>query len=64
MLHSHGAPGRKTQLILGERSLAGVRISGILRADNIKVLLAVLEANHGITAEPRGETKIVLRRAR
>lgn len=64
MIHSHAAPGQKRRLVLAEPALAAVRISGILRADNIDVLLAVLEANYGITAEPRGETEIVLRRAR
>jgi transmembrane sensor len=60
MINEHSAIYRKPLLILGDASLASVRISGILRADNIDTLIGVLEADYGIRAEHRGETEIVL----
>jgi len=53
----------RVRLVLAEESLARVRISGVLRADNTEALLRVLAADHGVEAETRG-AEIVLRRPR
>ena len=60
MLNAHAKDERRPLLKLGDASLATVRISGILRADNIDTLIGVLEADYGIRAEKHGETEIVL----
>jgi len=54
----------KIQLSLGDPSLASVRLSGILRADNVDTLLSLLAESHGIRAEKRSESEIVLRKNR
>jgi transmembrane sensor len=59
LINRHSAEAEKIQL--GDPALADLRISGILRADNIDTLLGVLEADYGIKAEKR-EGGIVLRR--
>jgi transmembrane sensor len=58
------AGATRPRLILGDPTLASVRLSGVLRADNVETLLGVLEASHGIKAERRGATEVVLHRAR
>ena len=52
------------RLVLADRSLENLQISGILRADNLTALLSLLHADFGIEAEPHGEDKILLRRSR
>lgn len=64
LIHRHAGREQKSRLVLGDPSLASVRISGILRADNVEVLLAVLEADYGIRSERRGGDEIVLQSAR
>lgn len=60
MINQHGG----ARLSLGDHSLAGVRISGVLRADHIETLLRLLEAEDGIKAERRPGGEIVLSRGR
>ena len=50
----------RVRLILADPSLEKVLRSGILRADNTETLLKLLEEGHGIRAERRGATEIVL----
>lgn len=50
------------RLTLADAGLGSVRLSGMLRADNTEALLALLEVDHGIKAERRGENEIVLRK--
>lgn len=57
MINAHS----RTRLILEDPALRQVRISGILRADNIETLLRLLAAEHGLTAEPRADGAIILR---
>ncbi len=52
------------QLILADQALASVRLSGIIRADNVGSLLRLLEDNYGIHAERRGEVEIRLHASR
>lgn len=49
------------RLEIGDAGLAEVRLSGVLRADNIDTLVGVLEANYGIRAERQPDGRIVLR---
>jgi transmembrane sensor len=57
------AAGRAPRIKLGNAALADVRISGILRADNIDTLIGVLEADYGIRAERNGDTEVILHKA-
>jgi len=50
-------------IVLGDPSIGEIKLSGVLRADNIDALLQLLASNYGITAERRGPSEIVLRRA-
>lgn len=63
LINRHAGAQMGVRVVLGEPDLAGIRLTGILRADNIDTLIAVLEADHGIRAERRGD-EILLRRAR
>jgi transmembrane sensor len=47
-------------LVLGDRALRQIRLSGVLRADNVETLLLLLEEEHGVRATRRGDTAIVL----
>lgn len=49
------------RLELADHSATGLRLSGIIRADNIEALLQLLESTYGITGE-RSDTKVILRR--
>lgn len=60
MINAH-APVRLT---LGNDALGKVRISGVLRADNLDTLLELLAESHGINAEQNGASEMVLTRAR
>lgn len=51
-----------TRIQLADPALASLRVSGILRADNVETLLVLLEESHGIRVEKRTEQEIVLRR--
>jgi transmembrane sensor len=53
----------RRQLVLGDPDLRGLRLSGILRSNNIPALLRMLEANFQIAAEDRGDSEIILRKA-
>jgi transmembrane sensor len=50
--------------VLADPTLGHVRVSGILRADNSENLWRLLEEQHGIRAEHRGETEVVLSRSK
>ena len=50
------------RLSLADDSLAGLRISGLVRADNADALVRLLVANYEVAAIPQGEHEIVLRR--
>lgn len=54
----------KVRLTLGDRELAQVRLSGMIRADNIETLLALLADSYGVRAESRSDGEIVLRKRR
>jgi transmembrane sensor len=51
-----------SQLILADPALATLPLSGVLRADNIAVLLQIMESSYGIRAEHGPAGEIVLRR--
>jgi transmembrane sensor len=53
----------QVQVLLADPSIGQVRLSGILRADNVETLLRLLEAEHGLRAEWRGPAEVILRRA-
>jgi transmembrane sensor len=50
------------QTVLADPALGSLRVSGILRADNIQNLWLLLAEQHGIRATPRGENEVVLSR--
>ncbi len=52
----------KVKLVLADASLGDVRLSGILRADNIDALRELLAEVHGIRSETRPNGEIVLER--
>jgi transmembrane sensor len=54
----------RTQLEVREPALAELRLSGVFRADNAEGFVRLLEKHYGVQAEPRGDTTLVLRRAR
>ena len=60
MINRQGGPS----LILADDRLAEVRISGILRADNVETLLRLLAGEHGIEANTLGDGRIALRARR
>ena len=57
MINRQGGPS----LILADDRLGEVRISGILRADNVETLLRLLAGEHGIEADTLGDGRIALR---
>jgi ferric-dicitrate binding protein FerR (iron transport regulator) len=54
----------RVKLVIGDPSLAGLQVSGIVRADQADALVSLLEANFDVTAESRGGETVLLRRAR
>ncbi len=60
MLNRHGS----VRLVLAERGIGTVRLSGVIRADSTDTLLRLLREEHGIGAERRADGTVVLARAR
>jgi transmembrane sensor len=60
MINEHSA----IKLALGDPALGRVRISGLLRADNVETLFQLLEVEHGIKADHLGATEVILRPGR
>jgi transmembrane sensor len=54
----------RAQIRLADPALGQVRISGILRADNLDTLLQLLEDEYALRGEWRGQDEVVLRRSR
>lgn len=54
--------GALTRLVVGDPALEDLPLSGMLRADNLPVLLKILESSYGIRAEPGADGVLVLRR--
>jgi len=53
----------RLQFVIGDDSLAGLRLSGFIRADNAEAFAGFLEAGFPVKAERRGGNEIVLSRA-
>lgn len=51
----------RVRLTLADASLARLRVSGLVRADNVDALVRLLVTNYAVTAEPQGDFEIVLR---
>jgi transmembrane sensor len=66
LVNRHAAqPGRAAvRFVIDEPALAGVRVSGWLRADNTAGFIQMLRASFGVETEFRGAAEIGLRRAR
>ena len=60
MLNRHN----RAQLVLGDRDLADLKLSGTLSADRVDALLEMLDADFGVGAETTGETIVLRRRNR
>ena len=54
--------GARMRLVLGDVALESLPLSGMLRADNLPVLLKILESSYGIRTEPGSAGELVLRR--
>ena len=54
----------RVKVVLADPELGDLRLSGILRADNLETLLRLIEVDHGVKAEWRGTSEVVLRRGR
>lgn len=54
----------RAQLVLGDRDLADLKLSGTLSADRVDALLEMLDADFGVGAETTGETIVLRRRNR
>lgn len=54
--------GARTRLVLGDPALESLPLSGMLRADNLPVLLKILESSYGIRTTPGAGGELVLRR--
>lgn len=61
MFNRHQTAGRSTQLVLADRALGELQVSGVLRADNIGAFLRLLQNEFGIVAEHRGDTTVLRR---
>ena len=59
--YSAALPGGP-RLTMGDGEVGALRVSGRVRADNLRSFVEVLETNFGITAESRDHGEIVLRR--
>ncbi|MGH7957019.1 MAG: FecR family protein [Opitutaceae bacterium] len=64
LMRQHAAAGTNIAVLLADPSLERVQVSGVLRADNIKTLLRLLEEEHGIVADHRSPNEVVLRKGR
>lgn len=60
LINRHG----HARITLADAVLGDLRISGILRADNLDTLARLLEEVHGITTERRSDTEMILHRGR
>lgn len=60
LINRHG----RARIEIADAALASVRISGILRADNLDTLSRLLEEEHGIRTERRSKDAVILRRGR
>lgn len=54
----------RIKVTLADPSLGAVRLSGVIRADNVETLRELLSEAHGIKAEFRSDTELVLSRSR
>ena len=62
LMAQHASPGNRVVVTLADPSLAGVKVSGVLRADNLETLLRLLDEEHGIRSENVSPTETRLRR--
>lgn len=53
MFNEHAVPGRDARLLLAPNIPANVRVSGVLRADDVDSLLRLLAGEFGVSAERR-----------
>jgi transmembrane sensor len=60
VIRAHGG----VRLELSDTSLGELKLSGSLRANNVPVLLRILETSYGVRTETRANGEIVLRRGR
>jgi ferric-dicitrate binding protein FerR (iron transport regulator) len=61
MFNEHAVAGRDARLVLAPDLPANLRVSGVLRADDVDSLLRLLAGEFGISAETRSG-EITLRR--
>lgn len=67
LFNEHAAPqpnGVVPRLVLADAELKVLPLSGTLRADNLSVLLRILETSYGIAVEMRDDGEVVVRKGR
>jgi transmembrane sensor len=52
----------RQQLVLGDPRIAGLRVAGSFRADNVDAFARLLEASFGIAVQRQADGNLVLRR--
>lgn len=61
IISEHTPPDRRVRVRFASPAIAQVAVSGVLRADNLDMLLLLLREEHGIVAEHPAPREIVLR---
>ena len=64
LFNRHATGMAPVRLVLGEEALGRLPLSGALRADNVGVLLAILDVSYGLAAERGADGVLTLRRKR
>ena len=62
LFNSHASGAARPHLGLSDSTLAHLPLSGVLRADNLPVLLAILDTSYGLKPIPRADGALVLKR--
>lgn len=62
LFNTHATGTARPHLVLGDAALAQLPLSGVLRADNLPVLLAILDSSYGLKPVPRADGALILKR--
>jgi transmembrane sensor len=60
LFNRHTNPRDSVRLVLADPTLGKLPLSGVLRADNVPVLLSILESSYGLKAERKDDGSMVL----
>lgn len=62
LFNTHATGAARPHIVLGDDALADLPLSGVLRADNLPVLLAILDSSYGLKPVPRADGALILKR--